>query len=344
MLAIITSDSRIPKTFYDLYANLAEDLEETSKRISQLTKQIKVRGGYNSASTEIADILTADDNKMIPVEGVDMIVGGLNSHIWLVPIEVWVSALRELYAARQEIKQAIYEIMGISDIMRGATKASETATAQRIKGTMGTVRLQDQRDMAADFARDLMVLKAEIIAKNFDATTLERMTGEEVTPPVLAILRSDFQRTCSIDIETDSTVAIDEQQEQQSMAMTMQSIQAVMMGAQGMLSTGILPPPQVILLSLSLLKMALHPIRYSRGVVQLIDDFTAQLTAQMMQPQPPPGPPMPGGGPPPPPGQSNIPAPPQPRGIPPHQVGMPASGPPPPHGNNTPPGTMPVSH
>jgi hypothetical protein len=297
MLAVTSSDSRIPKTFYDLYALLAEDLDETSNRISKLTKQIKVRGGYNSASNEISDILKADDGKMIAVDGVDMMTGGLAAHFWLLPIEAWVTALTQLYLAREQQKQAIYEIMGISDIMRGATKASETATAQRIKGSMGTVRLSDQREAAADFARDLMRLKAEIIAKNFDAQTLEKMTGETVTPGVMDILRSDFQRTCSIDVETDSTVSVDEQQEQQSMAMVMQAIQAVMQGTQTMLMTGILPPQQVVMLGLELLQMALHPVRYSRGVMELIDGFKSQLTAQMMMgPVPPQGPPPPPGG------------------------------------------------
>src|SRR4030095_4268199 len=105
-------------------------------------------------------------------------------------------------------------------------------------------------------------LKAEIIGQNFDAATLEAMTGEKVTPEVMAILRSDFQRTCNIDIEADSTVLVDEQAEQQSMAMVMQSIQLVMQGTQQMLMTQLLPPPQVIQLSLELLKMALHPVRY----------------------------------------------------------------------------------
>jgi hypothetical protein len=281
LLAVTTSDSRIPKTFYDLYAALAEDLDETSKRISQLTTQIKVRGGYNSASNEIADILKADDGKMIAIDGVDMLNGGLNAHIWLVPIDAWMNALTQLYLAREQQKMAIYEVMGISDIMRGSTKASETATAQRIKGSMGTVRLSDLRDAAANFARDLMRLKAEIIAKNFDAATLERMTGEEVTPEVEAILRSDFQRTCAIDVETDSTVSVDEQAEQQAMAMTMAAIQGVMQGIQGMLMTGILPPQQVVLLGLEMLRMVLHPIRYSRGVVELLDDFQEQLMMQM---------------------------------------------------------------
>ena len=172
MLSVTTTDSRIPRPFYDLYAKLADDLDETSRRISNLTKQIKVRGGYNAANRDIAGILTADDQKMLPVDGVDMLNGGLQNHIWLVPINDFMMALKELYLAREQIKQAIYEIMGISDIMRGATKASETATAQRIKGTMGTVRLEDQRQQAANFVRDLMRLKAELICQNFDPETL----------------------------------------------------------------------------------------------------------------------------------------------------------------------------
>jgi hypothetical protein len=321
MLAVRTSDSRIPRPYYDLYSDLASDLDETSKRISALTKQIKVRGGYNSASRDVAGLLKAEDGKMLPIDGVDMLQGGLQNHLWLVPIDMFAIALEKLYLARDQQKMAVYEIMGISDIMRGATNPGETATAQRIKGSMGVSRLEDAKQQASNFVRDLMRLKAELIAQNFDVKTLEAMTGELITPEVEAILRSDFQRICAIDIEADSTVEIDEQAEQEAMAMTMQAIQSVMMGTGQMLQTGILPPPMVMQLSLELLKMFLHPIRYSRGVVELIDDFQEQLTAQvamlsMMPPgmappggppgapggAPGPGGPPPGGGPPPPPG------------------------------------------
>jgi len=333
MLAVTTTDTQIPRAFYELYADLAADLDETSRRISNLTKQIKVRGGYNSASGAIADLLKADDQKMIPVDGVDMLNGGLQNHIWLVPIVDFMAALDKLYTAREQVKQAIYEIMGISDIMRGATKASETATAQRIKGSMGMVRLQDQKQQAGNFVRDLLRMKAEIIAQNFDAETLSAMTGEDVTPEVMAILRSDFQRTCAVDIEADSTVTADLQEEQQSMAMIMQSVQGVMQGAAQMLQTGLLPPAQVMQLSLEMLKMFLGPIRYSRGVVELINTFMEQLQRQAALPPPPmPGPPPPGAGPP------------APNGGPPG--GGPSTSPPPggakPPPNGMPPGMPPM--
>jgi len=287
LLAVSTSDSRIPKPFYDLYARLAEDIESPSTRLSKLIDKITVRGAYNSASTDIAALLTADDGKMIPVDGIDMMNGGLQNHIWMLPIEIWIQALEKLLLAREAQKQAVYEIMGISDIMRGATKASETATAQRIKGSMGVVRLQDQKTAAANFARDLMRIQSEIIAKNFDAQTLTKMTGEEITPPVMALLRSDFMRICSIDIQSDSTVEVDEQTEQQSMAQVMQSVQAVMGGAGQMLQTGVFPPPQVVQLSIELLRMFLHPVRNSRGVIELLDDFKEQLEAAQSGMPPP---------------------------------------------------------
>jgi len=314
----------LPRAYYDLYANLAADLEETSQRISNLTEKIKVRGGYNSASREIADILTAADGKMIPVVGVDMLQGGLQNHIWIVPIVEWVNALRELFLARDQIKQAIYEVMGISDIMRGATNPHETATAQRIKGTMGVGRLSDQKQLVANFVRDLVRMKAEIIAKNFDAQTLTLMTGEDVTPEVFEILRSDFARTCSIDIETDSTVELDETLEQESNAKILMTMQGIMTGAAGLLQLQVLPPPMVMQFTLELIKMMLHPIRNSRGVIEIIDDFQEQLQAQIMAPPMPPpmmGPP----GVPPPGGQPGAPSGPPP-GSP--SPAMPGGGPP----------------
>jgi hypothetical protein len=324
LLAVSTSDSRIPRPYFELYAQLAGDLDNISARISALINHIKARGAYNSASKDIQDLLLAGDNKMIPVDGVDMLNGGLANHIWMLPIELYVQALNQLYLARDQTKQAIYEIMGISDIMRGATKATETATAQRIKGSMGVSRLEDAKQQAENFCRDLLRLKGELIAQNFDPETLEAMTGETVTPEVLAILRSDFQRSARIDVESDSTVIPDLQAEQQGMAMVMQSVQLVMQGTQQMLASGFVPPQQGMQIGMELLKMALHPVPYSRGVMELLNNLTKQLAmlppGMMMGPPPgppPEGPPAGSNGKGPPGNNSAAKPPPVPQGMPP---------------------------
>ena len=173
-----------------------------------------------------------------------------------------------------------------------------------------------------------MRLKADIIAKNFDAETLTKMTGEDVTPKSWTVLRSDFARRCSIDIETDSTVEFDETTEKESNAQTMQVVGSTMQAAQGMLATGLLPPPMVIQLTLEMTKMMLHPVRHSRGVIDLINGYQELLTkfmqldpmgASMRPPPPPPGAPPPGG--------SNGQKPPQAHPPQPGQ-GLPPGGPP----------------
>ena len=190
-------------------------------------------------------------------------------------------ALDKLYLAREQMKQAIYEIMGISDIMRGATKASETATAQRIKGSMGVVAPGGPEAAGGQFRPRSAAAQGRDHRQNFDAETLEQMTGEEVTPEVMAILRTDFQRTCSIDIEADSTVVRRRAGRAAGDGADHAVHAAGHAGRQAMLMTGVLPPPQVMQLGLEMLKMSLHPVRFSRGVVELINDFQEQLHSRL---------------------------------------------------------------
>ena len=54
-----------------------------------------------------------------------------------------------------------------------------------------------------------------------------------------------------------------------------------MTSAQGLLATGLLPPPMIIQLSLEMIKMMLHPVRHSRGVIDLINGYQEVLTKFM---------------------------------------------------------------
>ena len=47
-----------------------------------------------------------------------------------------------LYQQREQIKAVIYELTGLSDIARGASKASETLGAQQLKSQWGSIRLK----------------------------------------------------------------------------------------------------------------------------------------------------------------------------------------------------------
>ncbi|GAI68289.1 unnamed protein product, partial [marine sediment metagenome] len=110
------------------------------------------------------------------------------------------------------VKQQIYEILGISDIIRGAnTRASESATAQNLKGQWANVRLREDTSDVARLWKDVFRIMAEIMAEHFDPMQLQLMTGIEVTPEMVEIMRSDIGRSFAVDIETDSTIATDDE-------------------------------------------------------------------------------------------------------------------------------------
>jgi hypothetical protein len=94
--------------------------------------------------------------------------GGLQNLVSEMPLDSLAKTIMELENRRDRVKQIIYEVTGIADIVRGASNASETATAQQIKGKWAGLRISSRQSDFAVFARDLIRLKAEIIAERFD--------------------------------------------------------------------------------------------------------------------------------------------------------------------------------
>jgi hypothetical protein len=65
-----------------------------------------------------------------------------------------VAALESLYEAREKVKQDLYDITGIADIIRGVSDPSETMGAQQIKSNFATLRIGDHQRAVQEFARE----------------------------------------------------------------------------------------------------------------------------------------------------------------------------------------------
>ena len=285
LLAVTTTDTMIPTPEYEIYQDLAGEIDEISDRIAALTKRIKVRGAYNGSQENLADILRAEDGVMKAVEGVD-IDFDISKHIYVLSNSDIVAALQQLYASRQEAKQAMYEVTGISDIVRGQTRASETLGAQRLKSQFANLRIQDRKDGVENFCRDVIRIMCEIIAQHFDPQSFAYYLGWMPSQEAIMIMRSDGMRISKIDVESDSTVVADEQAEIEAMSAMTQSLGMAMQQMMPLVQSGIMPLP----LALEFLKMLIKPFKNSREVTMLLDQVLQQA---MQQPQPPPGTPLP---------------------------------------------------
>ena len=216
--------------------------------------------------------------------------GGLKGAIDLLPLDTLAQALMQCYAARDNIKQQIYEITGISDIIRGASYASETATAQQIKGQYAGLRLRSMQEDVALFASQLIRLKAQIICGKFQPQTIlayaaaQQMqpVDQQMIPQALQLLKDKPLRNFRIEIAADSLVQIDEQQMKQERLEFLNTFsnflrQALPVGQSS---------PEMIPTVIELMKYGIGAFKQARSIEGALDQAMDQLKNAQGQQKP----------------------------------------------------------
>lgn len=175
--------SLVPVPDMVFYKDQLEEINELTARISALTDAVKLRGFYPAGAGEIGDAVeaamksTADNAVLIPISNWSMLGGGAakDTIVWL-PLADVVAAIQALVELRKQVIDDVYQITGLSDIMRGATDARETLGAQELKSQYGSIRVKDRQDELIRFALDITRISSEIMAENFQAKTLLSMS------------------------------------------------------------------------------------------------------------------------------------------------------------------------
>lgn len=277
--SIKTTNTMIPLPEYVQYQDQAMELDNLTARIEHLTDALRRRGVYDGGFPELEKLANAGDNEFISVENYASLSekGGLDKAILEAPIETIAKVIVHLMQQREAVKQTIYEVTGLADVVRGISQASETLGAQQLKARYANSRTGPRQKDIEKFARDLFRMKAEIIAEKFSPQTLAQMTGFDLAmddnekqtltinaqaaeqqgqpvPPALAgklkkptweqvmkILRDDKLRGFRVDIETDSTVQPDAMEEQKNRVELLGAVTQFITGAAPAVQSGALP-------------------------------------------------------------------------------------------------------
>jgi hypothetical protein len=322
--ATTANDSTIPVADYVQYQDQADELDELTARIGKLQDALRMVGVYaGEANRELQLVFSpGNENKLIPIDTFDLWKekGGVRGLIEWVPVDMVIQVLKGCYEARSQVLNDIYQITGLSDIIRGESNPNETATAQRMKGQWGSLRV-----------RDRIRLKAEIIAEHFSIDTLKAMTNvklltaaekqqiEQIMPliqqaqqsgmpippglapdpamlelmaqptwdEVQALLRDDALRSFRIDVETDSTVQPDENAAKMAFTEFTSAIVGLMSAAASIVPSA----PYTAPLFAEVLKQGARTFNVSRSMEDVIDKVFEQ--AEAAPPVQPPGPPPP---------------------------------------------------
>lgn len=278
--------------------NIAEDLycevNELADRIAALVRAVRATGVYDGQEKHLANILAGEGNKLYPVENYRGLSerGGLRGAIEMLPLESIIQAITVLSQQMEATKQQLYEVTGMSDLMRGqAAEAGATATEQRVKTRFASTRLRAQQEEFARFATEVQQLKAEVICRLFDDESITRMANvahmakddAPIVPQALALLREDFLEY-RVRVQPEAVAMADFAALTQEAMELVGAVTQVMQAAAPMLAQfgpGALPS------MVKILKAVVARMKGADALEGILDGIAKQAEAAAAQPQQP---------------------------------------------------------
>jgi hypothetical protein len=281
MMTNLPSEELIPQPDYDYIRFYDSELNRLHERRASLTEQIKAAGAFDIGMPELSDMLELEDGEMKGVQNLMQRInaaGGVDGVMYFLPIAEKVEALRVVTEQIQIVKSQVDEMLGISDIVRGVTAASETATAQEIKGRWVGVRLTRKRETVIYTVKSMLRIMAQLLVSHITPQNLQRMTQMDISEEMMQVLKNDMMMEFSIDIETDSTVAKDEFKERETFQEMLNGVAQFAQSVLPMVQQNALPAD----VSSAVLSAALKPYaKYDRNLEEALSSLPQ--TQQQLQ-------------------------------------------------------------
>lgn len=314
LYATLSNDSLVPVPDFVIYQDQANEMDLLADKIDGLIKALKVAGGYDASVPELARIFTeAENGSLIPVKNWQAFSekNGLKGALSLIELKPISDALLSAYEAFQQVRGQVYDLTGISDIIRGQSEASETATAQQLKGQYASLRLKTYQDGVARFANDTLRLMAQIVCGKFSPETIAATSAadqlsthdQQVLPQAMQLLLGERLqnpdaeegpnplRSFRIEVAADSMVLIDEQAEKESRTEFLTATSGFIMNIAKALQ-GVPPQMGAVLIPLfmEMLKFGVTGFKVGKSIEGAFDEAADKLREIAQQPPPQPQP------------------------------------------------------
>ncbi len=288
IFATQTNDSIIPVPDYVMIKADLEELAGVIERMRLTMKAIKISGVYDSSFSNLANILNKDVT-LLAMADFDTLkdAGGLRGVLDFMPIDQYITALQALAQRRDDIIKSVYDLTGVSDIMRGNSNAAETATAVTQKTNFGTLRNQDRQNDMQRFIRDLYRLKAEIICEQFSPETFKSFLSPEdyqdinVFNQAIELLKTEKMLGMVLSVETEEV--FNQEQEAQKTLEAIQTITKMINDAFQVVSA----QPKLLPLYRQMVNAVVSTIPRSRPFEAVIEQVFVDIEKQISQPTPP---------------------------------------------------------
>lgn len=181
LLSIKRTDCLVPQPEFCQYQDQAAELDRVNQRLFTLVEALKYCGVYDAGGDDnvLEKLGECLDGEFLPYKNLKALAqgGGLAAAFQVRDLAPIAAAIQTLAQRAVSLIQSIYEITGISDVIRGSTDPNETLGAQQLKAKFGSTRMQKRQKTVQRWVRNAHRLKAEIIAEHFERDNVVAMTG-----------------------------------------------------------------------------------------------------------------------------------------------------------------------
>jgi len=266
-----------------------------AKRLQGVIRATKRKGIYDASVPELADLANdTAETEFLGMKNLGNILGdaNLDKIIKFFPTQEFVNAAKELAESLQMYESKFYEIYGIPDILRGVTDPQETAAAQQLKGQYTSLRFSAvQREFQRLVANSIQLM-CDLALKKFDEDKLREIMGvnydsqedQQAWPQVLLLLQDDDERKVRIDIETDSTITMNQNEDIEQRNYLAKTV----FDGLSAVATASQQNPQFAQAAMSLLTYVTRGLRYGKEIEEDIMKISKQMQEAANNPAPPP--------------------------------------------------------
>ena len=290
MLGTTGPDSMFPVPDYIQLKPFIDQLHGLYRRLRRLVRATRRRGLFDNQVAELQALSDSlDEAEWIGVENFKEMIGdgGLEAIVKTFPVNELTDAIREVVSVSEQLEAKLNEIYGIPDIMRGVSDPNETAAAQQQKGKYLSLRASTPMGEFQRLCRDTIELMIDLALKKYPEQQLMKICGvphwepedQQAWPQVLALLQDDEERPIRINIETDSTITMNENAETEQRNYLASTI------SQAISSIGQVSQfaPEMKPVVMKTMLLLIRGVRAGKEV----EDELEKAIEQAMQPQPP---------------------------------------------------------
>jgi hypothetical protein len=206
-----------------------------------------------------------------------------------IPLESVITTIEQLQQRQSAKMQQLYEVTGMSDILRGVVQKYEAAATSETKAQFASIRVQALQDEFARFAGDLQSIKLEIMQRHFDPycfiqqSNIENTADAEYAEQAVQLLQDPDAARWRVKVRPETLAQADYAQLKQTRGEFINGVSTFMQSAAPLaqLDKAIVPT------LLELLQWGLAGFKGSNEIEGVMDKAIALFTQKANQPEQP---------------------------------------------------------